>query len=318
MANEERGDKFEIRTLTKTSTDLKKYFIDVLEKEKFLPALDDIECYLACDPTSLLVGELNGKPIAIVAAFKYEEQYCHVSCYVVDKAYRGQGYGLKITAEAKRRSEPKVSEPNDVVVTSFYAVPKMLENYKKMFKAVPHWPVEMHMVDISNALTLLNDSTNGGASLDVDIKQVGEIDVKAVCNYDTKIFGYKREKFLERLLQVSHARVAVNQQNEIVGYAAARVLYKPDSGYKVGPVFGESFEIAKSLLKEIFQEIMECGRSSKKTVVINFPVVVNPDANKLAKLLCGKILIKCTFASCNGLPKSDFTKWFAVTTLEAG
>jgi hypothetical protein len=186
--------------------------------------------------------------------------------------------------------------------------------------AVQHWPVEMHMVDVPNALTLLNDgtSTNGGASLVVDIKQVGEIDVKAVCNYDTKIFGYKREKFLERLLQVSHARVAVNQQNEIVGYAAARVLYKPDSGYKVGPVFGESFEIAKSLLKEIFQEIMECGRSSKKTVVINFPVVVNPDANKLAKLLCGKILIKCTFASCNGLPKSDFTKWFAVTTLEAG
>ncbi|CAB4028269.1 Hypothetical predicted protein [Paramuricea clavata] len=278
MANEERGDKFEIRTLTKTSTGLKKYFLDVLEKEKYFPALDDIECYLACDPTSLLVGELNGKPTAIIASFKYEEH----------------------------------------AQVSFYAVPEMLENYKKMFMAVPHWPVEMHMVDISNALALLNDSTNGGASLVVDIKQVGEIGVKAACNYNTKIFGYKREKFLERLLQVSHARVAVNQQNEIVGYAAARVLYKPDSGYKVGPVFGESFEIAKSLLKEIFQEIMECGRSSKKAVVINFPVVVNPDANKLAKRLCGKILMKCMFVSCNGLPKSDFTKWFAVTTLEAG
>lgn len=313
MANEEREDKFEIRTLTKTSTGLKKYFLDALEKEKFLPALDDIECYLACDPTSLLVGELNGKPIAIAAAFKYEEQYRHFGCYVVDKAYRGQGYGLKITAEARRRSEP------DGVETG-YTVPEMLENYKKMCMAVQHWPVEQHMVDVPNALTLLNDgtSTNGGASLVVDIKQVGEIDVRAVCNYDTKIFGYKREKFLERLLQVSHARVALNQQNEIVGYAAARVLYKPDSGYKVGPVFGESFEIAKSLLKEIFQEIMECGRSSKKTVVINFPVVVNSDANKLAKLLCGKILMKCMFVSCNGLPKSDFTKWFAVTTLDAG
>ena len=53
-------------------------------------------------------------------------------------------------------------------------------------------------------------------------------------------------------------------------------------------------------------------------LVINFPVVVNPDANKLAKLLCGKILMKYIFASSNGLPKSDFTKWFAVTTLEAG
>ena len=313
MANEERGDKFEIRTLTKTSTaGLKKYYLDALEKERFFPTLDDIECFLACDPTSLLVGELDGKPIAIAAMFKYEEQYRHFGCYVVDKAYRGQGYGLKMTAEARRRSEPNGIE-------SLHAVPAMLEKYKKMpFMMVQHWPVEMHMVDISNALTLLNDSTNGGASLVVDIKQVGEIDVKSVCNYDTKIFGYKREKFLERLLQVSHARVAVNQQNEIVGYAAARVLYKPDSGYKVSPVFSESFEIAKSLLKEIFQEIMECGRSSKKVVVINYPVVVNPNANKLAKLLCGKILINCMFVSNNGLPKSDFTKWFAVTTLEAG
>ena len=125
MANEERGDKFEIRTLTKTSTGLKKYFLDALEKEKFFPALDDIECYLACDPTSLLVGELDGKPIAIAAMFKYEEQYRHFGCYVVDKAYRGQGYGLKITAEARRRSEPNGIE-------SLHAVPAMLEKYKNM------------------------------------------------------------------------------------------------------------------------------------------------------------------------------------------
>ena len=82
-------------------------------------------------------------------------------------------------------------------------------------------------------------------------------------------------------------------------------------------MFSESFDIAKSLLKELFQELMEAKQSAKNSVVIYFPVVVNPGANELAKLLCGEILIKCMFVSCNGLPKSDFKKWYAVTNLQA-
>jgi predicted GNAT family acetyltransferase len=308
---DEDGDKFEIRAITETSTILKKFFLDTLQNGNFFPALDDIECYLACDPTSLLVGELNGKPIAIAAVFKYEKQYRHFGCYVVDKAYRGQGFGLKLTAEARRRSEP-----NGVV--SGYSVPEMLENYEEMQQAVQHWQIERHVVDVPKALNLLSDGTNRGTNLITHIKLVSEVNMKALCNYDAKIFGYKREKFIQRLLHVSHARVAMNQQNEIVGYAAVRVLYNPDSGYKVGPVFCESFEIAKSLLEEIFQAIMESRQSSKKTVVIDFPVEVNPEANELAKLLCGKIVIKCVFVSCDGLPESHFKKWFAITTLEAG
>ena len=307
MAGKVEG-KFEIRTVTETSTVLKKYFLDALENAHFLPALSDVECFLACDPTSLLVGELNGKPIAIAAAFKYDEQYRHFGCYLVDKAYRGQGYGQKMTAESRRRSEP-----NGVV--SGYSVPEMLENYKKMQKAVEHWPVERHIVDIPSALTRLNDGTSDGESL---VKRTSEVDMKALCDYDTEMFGYKREKFIERLIEVSHARVAVDQQGEVVGYATARLLYKPDSGYVVGPVFSKSFDIAKSLLKELFQELMESQQSAKKSVVIDFPVVINPSANELANLLCGELLIKCMFVSCNGLPKSDFKKWFAVTTLQAG
>jgi GNAT superfamily N-acetyltransferase len=306
-------DKFEIRTVTESSTALKKYILDALENGHFLPALSDVDCFLACDPTSLLVGELNGKPIAIAATFKYEEQYRHFGCFVVDEAYRGQGYGMEMTAESRRRSEP-------IGVVTGYSVPEMLENYEKVQMVVQHWPVERHIVDIPNALSLLShdSSTNGDSLIAHMVKKVNQVDMKALCDYDTKIFGYKREKFVERLIEVSHARLAVNHQGEIVGYAAARLLYKPDTGYVVGPVFCESFEIAKSLLKEIFQELVESKRSARKTVVIDLPVVVNPGANELAKLLCGEILIKCMFVSCNGLPKSDFKKWFAVTSLSAG
>ena len=306
-------DKFEIRAITESSTVLKKFFLDLLEKENWFPGVHDVELYLAIDPTSLYVGELNGKPIATAAMIKYGDDYRHCGCFVVEEGYRGRGYGMKMTAETWRRSEP-----NDVV--SGYSVPEMVENYREVLKAVPHWPTEKHIVDIAKALSSLEDHISSRARPDFSIKQVSEVDSKALCEYDTKVFGYKREKFLGRLLETSYARVAVDELNEIVGYAVARVLYNQDGGFKVGPVFCESIETAVYLLKEIFQDILdsEAKRSTKRTVVIDFLLKVNPGVNEFANILGGEILSSFMFLSCNGLPSADFKKWFAITSLEAG
>ena len=43
---------------------LKKYFLDMVVKESWAPGKNDIICYLACDPTALYIGTLNGKPVA--------------------------------------------------------------------------------------------------------------------------------------------------------------------------------------------------------------------------------------------------------------
>ena len=178
--------------------------------------------------------------------------------------------------------------------------------------------MERHMVDIPKALPFLKDSISANARTTFSIKQVGAVDLKDLCDFDTKVFGYKREKFVERLLQTSHARVATDQQHAIVGYAVARVLYNQDGGYKAGPVFCESIEIAKCLLAEVFEDILQAGKSSRQAVTIEFSCGVNPAASELAEILHGKFLGKLTFASSNGLPKSDFKKWFAITNVATG
>ncbi|XP_028391476.1 uncharacterized protein LOC114516252 [Dendronephthya gigantea] len=284
--------------------------MELLEKEGWMPGLNDIDCYLALDPTSLYVGELNGKPIAIAAMYKYDDQYRHFGCYIVDKAFRGRGYGMQLTAEVLRQSEL-----NGII--SLYSVQNMVEKYEKVMKAVPQWVAERHIVDIPTTFSFLKDAISSNASPPFSIKQVSDVDLKALFDYDTKVFGYKREKFVERLLQVGHARVALDQQNEIVGYAAARVLYNPDNGYRVGPVFCESIEIATYLLKELLQDLLQSGKSTKQALTIDIPLG-NPTANEFAKILHGKIILKCVFACSNGLPKSVFKKWFAVTYVEAG
>lgn len=54
---------------TENSPVLKMYLLAGLEKAHFLPALNDAEIFLTCDPT-VLVRLLSGKPMTMSAAFK--------------------------------------------------------------------------------------------------------------------------------------------------------------------------------------------------------------------------------------------------------
>ena len=98
---------FKVRQITPKCTHLKKYLMDTLKKENWFPGISEVECYLACDPTSLYVGELNGKAVGTAAIFKYEDKYRHGGCLIVDQAYRNQNYGSKLSQYAFRTILPQ-------------------------------------------------------------------------------------------------------------------------------------------------------------------------------------------------------------------
>jgi hypothetical protein len=68
---------FCIERITQASTYLKQYFLQTRVKE-MRPTIDDVECFLALDSTALYAGMLDGKPIGVIAVFKYENGYRHV------------------------------------------------------------------------------------------------------------------------------------------------------------------------------------------------------------------------------------------------
>jgi len=73
------------------------------------PGLKDAECFMACDLTAGFVGELNGKPIGCMTMAKYGDSFAVGGCYIVNKKYRGRGYGKKIFDAAVASAKPSRS-----------------------------------------------------------------------------------------------------------------------------------------------------------------------------------------------------------------
>ena len=257
----------------------------------------------------MLVGELNGKTIATASVIKYADGNRHLGSCIVQEKYRKFGYGRYLTDLGIANSAPNTN-------LTMYATPSLAKKMEEWFAMIPRWQVGIYDIDIPKALETLRTYNPN----DCEVKKVDQINMQDVYNYDTDVFGYNRDKFLEKWLKTpgTHTRVAVNTEGSIVGYVAVRLAFFQDEGYKIGPLFCENIEVAKALLKEVLEDVHKRGLSSSNSVILDSPTGKNPDAEKLMKFVNGKYLGHNEFMTTNGLPKGRFHQWFAITSPACG
>ena len=82
---------FKIRSVTDFQE--LSYALQLAAVEGWRPGAGDAESFYAADSTGFFVGELNGRKIGTVAAVKYDSNFAFGGLFIVEKAYRGQGYG---------------------------------------------------------------------------------------------------------------------------------------------------------------------------------------------------------------------------------
>ena len=68
--------------------------------------IDDHEVFYATDPTGFFLGEVDGEALSCISAVKFEEMFAFIGFYVVEKAYRGKGYGLALFKHAMASLSP--------------------------------------------------------------------------------------------------------------------------------------------------------------------------------------------------------------------
>ena len=64
---------FRVRLITATSTFLKYYYQMSLAQQGWRPCYGDIDCYLQLDPTGMMVGQVNDKPVGTISGIKLKE-----------------------------------------------------------------------------------------------------------------------------------------------------------------------------------------------------------------------------------------------------
>ena len=168
----------------------------------------------AIDPNGFVMGVLDGRPIARASALVYDDHFAFCGLYIVDPAYRGQGYGLKLT---QARLE-YIGNRN----AGLDGIENMVEKYARLGYRTAHR---------STRHTFQPKTTQHAAD---EIVSLAKVPFAELAAYDRRHFFASREAFLRRWIAQPGA-----------------VLRKCRAGYKIGPLFADHPDIAESLFSAL-------------------------------------------------------------------
>lgn len=194
--------------------------------EGWNPGLHDARCFYQTDPQGFFAGKLDNKIIAVGSAVIYDENYAFCGFYIVDKPYRDLGYGLELT-QARLAYIGQRNAGIDGVIP-------MLDKYARLGYQFAH----------NNARYMLEQMTPQKV-LPTGLKEVTDIDFSQLCTYDRLHFPAPRPQFLNCWIHQKDSKaLAFEEEGQLKGYGVIRACQQ---GFKIGPLFAETPEIANSL-----------------------------------------------------------------------
>ncbi|MDE1463339.1 GNAT family N-acetyltransferase [Spartinivicinus poritis] len=281
------NNNYVIRTMHREEVALA---INWAAKEGWNPGVNDAECYYHADPNGFLIGLLDNEPIATISAVKYGESFGFLGFYIVHPSYRGKGYGLKIW-EAGINYLKGCNIGLDGVV-------EQQENYKKYGFQLAYRNIRF-------------EGLGGGSStIQSNIVDLSTVPFATIEQYSRPFFPAKRTMFLKSWINQSDCNALGAVQNDsLAGYG---VIRKALSGYKVGPLFANTPEIADDLFLALKQ-----GIEPSQPVYLDIPEV-NQEALKLAKRYNMQSVFETARMYSIKTPDLPLDRFYGVASFEVG
>jgi GNAT superfamily N-acetyltransferase len=277
-----------IRRMTSSEVD---FAVSLAAEEGWNPGLFDAQCFYQTDPGGFLIGILDNGPIGCISAVSYEHKYGFIGFYIVIREFRGKGYGIQLWQAAMKHLAGQNIGLDGVIDQE--------SNYVKsgFRKAYRNFRFE------GRASGLM---VPGGR----EIVKLKEMPLGTVAQYDRRCFPAERSLFLHCWLNLpSSTPLGYVERDSLKGYG---VIRKCRRGYKIGPLFADSLDVA--------DQLYSCLAS---TAGKDEPVFLDiPEANARALDMVQKHKMREVFSTVRmysqGKPELALEKVFGVTTFELG
>jgi len=276
-----------IRTMTRSEVD---FAVELAANEGWNPGLHDADCFFNTDPNGFFIGLLDGKPIGCISGVSYGGEFGFIGFYIVVPERRVQGYGIRLWDAALAHLKGHNVGLDGVV--------EQQENYKKSGFTLAYRNIRYE----GTAASFSGESSN------ISVIDVALLD--AVTAYDRRFFPVKRDAFLKCWTRIPESRaVAFMDGDEVCGYGVIRKCRK---GYKIGPLFADTGDIAEALFGSLSSHA-EPGAP----VYLDVPEV-NPAALELARRHHMEKVFETARMYTGENPSIDTGGIFGVTTFELG
>jgi hypothetical protein len=254
--------------------------------EGWNPGLHDAEAFFAADESGFYVGEADGRIISTLSGVRYPGEFAFLGFYIVRPEYRGQGHGLRLWNAVMERLSGCVIGLDGVIAQQ--------ENYRKSGFELVHRNIRYagSLPGEARGLTPLDE---------VPWDKLGE--------FDRRHFPDNREAFLKAWLSMpeSSGLASISADGSIEGYG---VIRRCRDGWKIGPLFAESPEIASRLL-------LGLAAAGDGTIYLDVP-----EPNRAAVSLAESCGMRPMFETARmyrgGDPGLPLNRIFGITTFELG
>ncbi|MEX0327938.1 MAG: GNAT family N-acetyltransferase [Ruegeria sp.] len=285
---------YTIRALSQAEV---QHSVDWAGREGWNPGVHDAECFYPTDPGGFLGGFLDGEMIASVSAVNYDDRFSFLGFYIVRPEFRHHGHGLEIAGHALAHCKGRNMGLDGVV--------EQQDNYRKSgftfaynnyrFAGTKHRMLAKVGTEPNSHVTDLTRASD------------------ALKAYDRALFPAPRDLFLDSWLSAySHVSKVYTENGRIRGYATLRPCL---TGYKIGPLFADTTEIARDLLAAVLLAIPEDHNAHEVFVDMPQP---NAAAFALAQELGLDKVFETARMYSDHEPDIDLDRIFGVTTFELG
>ena len=282
-----QNNKYKIRTMNRKEVEIA---IEWAAKEGWNPGIYDADCFYSADPDGFFIGLLGDEPIATISAIKYGESFGFIGFYIVKPEYRGKGYGIKIWNAGLKYLEGRNIGLDGVV--------SQQDNYKKSgFKLAYR--------------NIRHEGRGGGDFPEYsEIVRLSTLPFETIDSYDRTFFPENRTQFLKSWVnQPGCNALGIMQNGKLAGYG---VIRRCRFGYKTGPLFADSPELAKNLFLALKSMIKPSETFYIDTPEVNRPAVV------LAEHYNMKVVFETARMYTREKPDLPLNRLFGVTSFELG
>ena len=253
----------------------------------------------------IFLGFLDDRMIGhIVSISNSTKTMEFISMLIVQKEFRGKGYGLKLTNA--------LWETIDKASTSAYcdASPNMVTKYHDHLGLNPEWANREYIISlpaITEKYKVIENTEN------LSIELLSEIEFDKFSKYDSEVYGVCRTPLIRRwsTLPDSFTWVALNEHGDVVGYITIREsISKEDTS--VGPLYADNLEIAKKLIYTAAEAM-----SSQVSSATNLRIFIPSGGSNADKMIENDFGIKCGqsfIRMCSKKPKVDLNKVIAINS----
>jgi len=262
-------------------------------REGWNPGLADGAAFWAADSEGFFGMELAGELIGGISIVSYEGEYGFVGLFIVKPEWRARGLGTKFwnffIARLRERLKPAAPAGLDGVFA-------MQPYYAKSGFTFTHR--HLRMEGIGQRGEMAAAFTNAA-----------ELSFDQVREFDRRYFPADRSAFLRLWLRPTGGRaLGWMESGQLRGYGVIRPCRL---GFKIGPLFAETAEIAESLFLGLSDQ------AAGEPIYLDVPEI-NAAAVALAERHGLREVFGCARMFMGPIPNLPWNGIYGVTTLELG